>query len=87
MWREYAGSGCSSTQEDVQKYGTAGTIAYVLTELLFWAIALPNEVFLFYKTAGRWPDFDIDADKAGCIATVPAQIIKYSSHYDPNIFP
>mmetsp|Transcript_4657 Transcript_4657/g.11291 ORF Transcript_4657/g.11291 Transcript_4657/m.11291 type:complete len:345 (+) Transcript_4657:74-1108(+) len=60
----------SLTMEDVQKYGTAGTIAYVLTELLFWAIALPNEVFLFYKTAGRWPDFDIDADKAAVFGFV-----------------
>lgn len=52
------------TMEDVKKYGQAGTLSYVITELLFWAIAFPSEFAIFYQTFGRWPDLSIDADKA-----------------------
>jgi len=58
------------TMEDVKKYGTAGTVAYVVTELAFWAIALPTEIAIFYQTAGRWPNFEIDADKAAVFGFV-----------------
>ena len=37
--KDLAGDGLS--MEDVKKYGVAGTIAYILTELAFWAVAFP----------------------------------------------
>jgi len=42
--------------EDVKKYGVAGTVAYVLTELAFWAVAAPVASYSLYTTSGHWPD-------------------------------
>lgn len=41
---------------DVKKYGVSGTVAYVLTELAFWAIAFPVASTALYQTTGHWPD-------------------------------
>jgi hypothetical protein len=41
---------------DVKKYGVAGTVAYVLTELAFWAVAFPVASTALYQTTGHWPD-------------------------------
>lgn len=41
---------------DVKKYGISGTVAYVLTELLFWAVAFPVASTALYQTTGHWPD-------------------------------
>ena len=51
--KDLAGDGLS--MEDVKKYGVAGTIAYILTELAFWAVAFPVASTTFYNTAGQWP--------------------------------
>lgn len=45
------------SMDDVKKYGAAGTLSYVITELLFWAIAFPTECIVYLNTAGHWPDF------------------------------
>ena len=41
---------------DVKKYGVAGTVAYVLTELAFWIVAFPAAAIALYNTTGHWPD-------------------------------
>ena len=41
---------------DVKKYGVAGTVAYVLTELAFWAVAFPVASTALYQSTGHWPD-------------------------------
>jgi hypothetical protein len=41
---------------DVKKYGVSGTVAYVLTELAFWAVAFPVASTALYQTTGHWPD-------------------------------
>eukprot|EP00547_Thalassionema_nitzschioides_P008875 CAMPEP_0194222938 /NCGR_PEP_ID=MMETSP0156-20130528/34046_1 /TAXON_ID=33649 /ORGANISM="Thalassionema nitzschioides, Strain L26-B" /LENGTH=551 /DNA_ID=CAMNT_0038953911 /DNA_START=95 /DNA_END=1750 /DNA_ORIENTATION=- len=41
---------------DVKKYGISGTVAYVLTELAFWAVAFPVASTALYQTTGHWPD-------------------------------
>ncbi|CAE8644806.1 unnamed protein product, partial [Polarella glacialis] len=42
--------------QDVKKYGVAGIVAYVVTELAFWAVALPFAAYSLYSTTGHWPD-------------------------------
>ena len=37
---------------DVKKYGVSGTVAYVLTELAFWAGAFPGASSALYETTG-----------------------------------
>jgi len=50
---------------DVKKYGVAGTVAYVLTELAFWAVAFPVASTALYQSTGHWPDVINDtADRA-----------------------
>ncbi len=41
---------------DVKKFGVSGTLAYVLTELAFWAVAFPVASTTYYQSFGHWPD-------------------------------
>ena len=41
---------------DVKKYGVAGTLAYILTELAFWIVAFPVAATALYESTGHWPD-------------------------------
>lgn len=41
---------------DVKKFGLSGTIAYILTELAFWAVAFPVASTTYYQSFGHWPD-------------------------------
>jgi len=58
------------TMDDVKKYGVAGTISYFVTELAFWAIAIPLECFAFWETVGHWPDFMIPEESAEVFSLV-----------------
>ena len=50
------GEDSALSMADVKKYGVAGTVAYVLTELAFWAVAFPVASYALYQTSGHWPD-------------------------------
>jgi hypothetical protein len=50
------GGGLSGFQQ-IKKFGTAGTLAYILTELAFWVVAFPVAFTTYYQTFGHWPDF------------------------------
>jgi hypothetical protein len=44
------------SMEEVKKFGLSGTLAYVLTELIFWTIAFPVASTALYQSSGHWPD-------------------------------
>jgi hypothetical protein len=50
--------------EKVKTYGKSGTIAYVVVELAFWAIAFPAAVAWYRVADGQWLDLSDPADKA-----------------------
>jgi hypothetical protein len=50
------GGGGGLSMQNVKKYGLAGTVAYVLTELAFWAVAFPVASTALYQSTGHWPD-------------------------------
>jgi hypothetical protein len=59
------------TMADVKKYGVAGTVAYVLTELAFWVVAFPVAATALYKSTGHWPDVVNDnADRGAVLAFI-----------------
>eukprot|EP00437_Effrenium_voratum_P020289 CAMPEP_0181452480 /NCGR_PEP_ID=MMETSP1110-20121109/29227_1 /TAXON_ID=174948 /ORGANISM="Symbiodinium sp., Strain CCMP421" /LENGTH=195 /DNA_ID=CAMNT_0023576761 /DNA_START=4 /DNA_END=591 /DNA_ORIENTATION=- len=58
------------TMDDVKKYGAAGTLSYVITELIFWAVAFPTEIFVYLQTAGHWPDFSKPEESAAVFGMV-----------------
>jgi len=59
------------SMEDVKKYGVAGTVAYILTEVAFWAVAFPVASAALYQTTGHWPDFiNSTADRATVLGFV-----------------
>ena len=61
----FGGDGEGLSMADVKKYGVSGTLAYVLTELAFWAVAFPVASTALYQTSGHWPDVINDtADRA-----------------------
>mmetsp|Transcript_6973 Transcript_6973/g.10820 ORF Transcript_6973/g.10820 Transcript_6973/m.10820 type:complete len:550 (+) Transcript_6973:57-1706(+) len=56
---------------DVKKFGVSGTLAYVLTELAFWAVAFPVASTALYQTTGHWPDvFNDNSDRAAVLAFI-----------------
>jgi hypothetical protein len=60
----------SLSMADVKKFGVAGTLAYVLTELAFWAVAFPVASYALYNTQGHWPDLSSNADRATVLGFV-----------------
>merc|ERR1719331_2253113 len=59
------------TYDDVKKFGVSGTIAYVLTELAFWAVAFPVASALFTQANGHAPDlFNSGEDRAAVVASI-----------------
>jgi len=55
---------------EIKKFGVAGTIAYILTELAFWAVAFPVASTSFYNLNGHWPDFGDGSDRAAVLAFI-----------------
>ena len=56
---------------DVKKFGVAGTVAYVITELMFWAVAFPVASTALYQTTGHWPDVINDnSDRAAVLGFI-----------------
>jgi len=61
----------SLSMDDVKKYGVAGTVAYVLTELAFWVVAFPVAATALYKSTGHWPDVVNEAgDRAAVLGFI-----------------
>ena len=61
----------SLSMSDVKKYGVAGTVAYVLTELAFWVVAFPVAATALYQSTGHWPDvINESADRAAVLAFI-----------------
>ena len=58
------GGGQPLTMDDMKKFGVAGTVAYILTELAFWVVAFPVAAFALYNSAGHWPDLGDGSDRA-----------------------
>lgn len=56
---------------DVKKFGVSGTVAYVITELAFWAVAFPVASTSLYQTTGHWPDVINDSgDRTAVLAFI-----------------
>jgi Protein of unknown function (DUF2499) len=61
----------SLSMADIKKYGVAGTVAYVLTELAFWIVAFPVAGTALYQSTGHWPDVINDTtDRAAVLAFI-----------------
>ena len=65
------GSTPSISMADVKKYGVAGTLAYILTELAFWIVAFPVAATALYESTGHWPDVMNDVnDRTAVVAFI-----------------
>lgn len=61
----------SLSMADIKKFGVAGTVAYVLTELAFWIVAFPVAASALYQSTGHWPDVVNDtADRTAVLAFI-----------------
>lgn len=58
------------TYADIKKFGVSGTIAYILTELAFWAVAFPVASTSFFNLNGHWPDFSDGGDRTAVLAFI-----------------
>ena len=64
------GGGAGLSMDEIKKFGVAGTVAYILTELAFWVIAFPVASALLYQTQGHWPDLGDGADRAALLGFI-----------------
>jgi len=55
---------------DLKAIGVAGVIAYILTELAFWAVAFPVASASFFNLNGHWPDYGDGADRTAVLAFI-----------------
>jgi Protein of unknown function (DUF2499) len=59
------------SMDDIKKYGVAGTVAYILTELAFWIVAFPVASTALYQSTGHWPDVVNDTgDRTAVLAFI-----------------
>ena len=58
------GEDAGFSMEKVKSFGKAGTLAYVLVELAFWALALPAAIGWYRVAEGTWLDLSDPGDKA-----------------------
>jgi len=65
-----SGEGGGLSYADIKKYGVAGTLAYILTELAFWIVAFPVASTTFYNSAGHWPDLSDGSDRTAVLAFI-----------------
>jgi hypothetical protein len=63
------GKDLSLSMADVKKVGVSRTVAYVLTELAFWAVVFPVASTALYCTTGHWPDAINDAGNRTAVLT------------------
>ena len=57
--------------QQIKKFGAAGTIAYILTELAFWVVAFPLASTTYYQTFGHWPDLvNVPDDRAAVVGFI-----------------
>lgn len=48
------------TYERIKSFGVAGVLSYVLTELAFWALAIPTAIFSYHESTGTWLSIETD---------------------------
>uniref|UniRef100_A0A7S0QUT8 Uncharacterized protein n=1 Tax=Pyramimonas obovata TaxID=1411642 RepID=A0A7S0QUT8_9CHLO len=53
---------------NIKSFGVAGTLSYVITELVFWALALPGAIFGYHYTTGEWLSLQTDRAQIAGIA-------------------
>lgn len=63
-------NGKSELMAKIKSYGAAGTLSYVITELAFWAIALPGAFIGWHQSTGEW--LSLDTDRAQLIGIAAA---------------
>jgi hypothetical protein len=56
------------TMAKIKSLGTSGIIAYVITELGFWATSLPSALLALHEKEGRWLSLANDDDRIKVIA-------------------
>ena len=48
------------TYAKIKSFGVAGVLSYVLTEVAFWALAIPAAIFSYHETTGAWLSIETD---------------------------
>lgn len=64
----------------IKEAGVAGSISLFMWEAAFWAFSIPAGCFLYFQTAGAWPDFSNKEDlaKVGAEAFAFANIARFA---------
>ena len=63
-----APSRAAATFASIKRFGVAGTLSYVLTEVAFWALALPGAAFGYHEGTGEWLSLDTDRAQLAALA-------------------
>ena len=61
-------SRAASTFASIKRFGAAGTLSYILTEVAVWALALPGAAFGYHASTGEWLSWDTDRAQLAALA-------------------
>lgn len=61
-------SRAASTFASIKRFGVAGTLSYIITEVAFWALALPGAAFGYHASTGEWLSWDTDRAQLAALA-------------------
>ena len=58
------------TMEKIKSFGTSGLIAYFVSELGFWLLAVPAAYYGYHAEFGTWLSLDSDEDRGKILASI-----------------
>mmetsp|Transcript_9672 Transcript_9672/g.27658 ORF Transcript_9672/g.27658 Transcript_9672/m.27658 type:complete len:187 (-) Transcript_9672:263-823(-) len=62
----------------IKSYGISGTISYIITELMFWAIALPAAAYSYHSSTGEWLSWSTDKAQLVGIAAGFVTVVRFA---------
>jgi ribose 5-phosphate isomerase A len=73
-----APSRAASTFASIKRFGAAGTLSYILTEVAFWALALPGAAFGYHASTGEWLSWDTDRAQLAALAATFVTSVRFA---------
>eukprot|EP00873_Tetraselmis_striata_P007467 jgi/Tetstr1/427731/TSEL_017855.t1 len=76
--KEGAGWDKAELMGKIKSYGIAGTLSYIITELMFWAVAIPAAAYSYHSTTGEWLSWSTDKAQLVGIAAGFVTVVRFA---------
>jgi len=62
----------------IKSYGLAGTLSYIVTEIAFWAAAIPAAAFSYHSSTGEWLSWSTEKTQLLGIAAGFISVVRFA---------